>query len=176
VENVLDVLGIKSASFKRESENPTYHPGKTSTLYIKRDAIGTVGEIHPTVSENYEVEPRCYIAELNLDILYKNANLNKKYKALPKFPAVTRDIALLVEDAILVQDIEDIIVKQGGNIVESAKLFDVYKGSQIAEGKKNVAYAIVYRHEDKTLKDEEVNKVHEKILRSLEHKLGAELR
>jgi len=176
VENVLDILGMKNTSFKRESENPTYHPGKTSTLYVKRELIGVVGEIHPKVSENYEVEPRCYIAELNLDILYKYADLNKKYKALPKFPAVTRDIALLVDDAILVQDIEDVIVKQGGNILESAKLFDVYKGIQIAEGKKSIAYAIVYRREDKTLTDEEVNKVHEKILRSLEHKLGAELR
>jgi phenylalanyl-tRNA synthetase beta chain len=176
VENVVDSLKIKNTSFKRESENPTYHPGKTSNLFVKRELIGVVGEIHPSVCENYEVEPRCYIAELNLDVLYKHADLNNKYKALPKFPAVTRDIALTVEDAILVQDIEDIIVKQGGNILESVKLFDVYKGKQIAEGKKSIAYAIVYRREDKTLTDEEVNKVHEKILRTLEHKLGAQLR
>ncbi|WP_291634059.1 phenylalanine--tRNA ligase subunit beta [Clostridium sp.] len=176
VENVVDILGIRNTSFKRESENPTYHPGKTSNLYVKRELVGVVGEIHPSVSENYELEPRCYIAELNLDVLYKHADLNKKYKALPKFPAVTRDIALIVEDAILVQDIEDVIVKQGGNILESAKLFDVYKGAQIAEGKKSIAYAILYRRDDKTLTDEEVNKVHEKILRSLEHKLGAQLR
>jgi phenylalanyl-tRNA synthetase beta chain len=176
VENVVDSLGIKNTSFKRESENPTYHPGKTSNLYVKRELIGVVGEIHPVVSENYEVEERCYIAELNLDLLYKHTDSSNKYKPLPKFPAVTRDIALIVEDAILVQDIEDVIVKQGGNILESAKLFDVYKGKQISEGKKSIAYAIVYRREDKTLTDEEVNKVHEKILRTLEHKLGAELR
>ncbi|GCD12016.1 phenylalanine--tRNA ligase subunit beta [Clostridium tagluense] len=176
VENVIDSLGLKNISFKRESENPTYHPGKTSNLYIKRELVGVVGEIHPSVSENYEVEQRCYIAELNLDILYKYADLNKKYNALPKFPAVTRDIALIVDEEVLVQDIEDIIVKQGGNILESTKLFDVYKGKQIAEGKKSIAYAIIYRRVDKTLTDEEVNKVHEKILRTLEHKLGAQLR
>jgi len=176
VENVIDSLGMKNISFKRESENPTYHPGKTSNLYVKRELIGVVGEIHPSVLDNYEVEQRCYIAELNLDILYKYADLNKKYSALPKFPAVTRDIALIVDEEVLVQDIEDVIVKQGGNILESTKLFDVYKGKQIAEGKKSIAYAIVYRREDKTLTDEEVNKVHEKILRSLEHNLGAELR
>ncbi|MBW9156577.1 phenylalanine--tRNA ligase subunit beta [Clostridium tagluense] len=176
VENVIDSLGLKNTSFKRESENPTYHPGKTSNLYIKRELVGVVGEIHPSVSDNYEVEQRCYIAELNLDILYKYADLNKKYNALPKFPAVTRDIALIVDEEVLVQDIEDIIVKQGGNILESTKLFDVYKGKQIAEGKKSIAYAIVYRRVDKTLTDEEVNKVHEKILRTLEHKLGAQLR
>ncbi|MBU3129620.1 phenylalanine--tRNA ligase subunit beta [Clostridium tagluense] len=176
VENVIDSLGLKNTSFKRESENPTYHPGKTSNLYVKRELVGVVGEIHPSVSDNYEVEQRCYIAELNLDILYKYADLNKKYNALPKFPAVTRDIALIVDEEVLVQDIEDIIVKQGGNILESTKLFDVYKGKQIAEGKKSIAYAIVYRRVDKTLTDEEVNKVHEKILRTLEHKLGAQLR
>ncbi len=176
VENVIDSLGLKNTSFKRESENSTYHPGKTSNLYLKRELVGVVGEIHPKVSENYEVDQRCYVAELNLDILYKHADLNKKYSALPKFPAVTRDIALIVDDEVLVQDIEDIIVKQGGNILESTKLFDVYKGKQIAEDKKSIAYSIVYRREDKTLTDEEVNKVHEKILRSLEHKLGAELR
>ncbi len=176
VENVLDVLGINNAAFKRESENPTYHPGKTSNLYVKREFAGVVGEVHPNVSEDYGVEPRCYIAELNLDILYKHADLNKKYKALPKFPAVTRDIALIVDESILVQDIEDAIVSKGGNILESTKLFDVYKGKQIAEGKKSIAYAIVYRRSDKTLTDDEVNKVHEKILRTLEHKLGAQLR
>jgi len=176
VENVLDVLGVDNASFKRESENPTYHPGKTSNLYIKREFTGRVGEIHPNVSENYGVEQRCYIAELNLDILYENANLNKKYKPLPKFPAVTRDIALIVDESVLVQDIEDVIVEKGGNILESTKLFDVYKGKQIEDGKKSIAYAIVYRRSDKTLTDDEVNKVHEKILRSLEYKLGAQLR
>jgi len=176
VENVLDSLGIKNTSFKRESDNPTYHPGKTSNLYVKRELIGVVGEVHPKVSENYEVDQRCYVAELNLDKLYEYAQLNKKYIPLPKFPAVTRDIALIVDDEVLVQDIEDVIVKQGGNILESTKLFDVYKGKQIAEDKKSIAYSIVYRRADKTLTDEEVNKVHEKILRSLEHKLGAELR
>ncbi|MBU3183080.1 phenylalanine--tRNA ligase subunit beta [Clostridium psychrophilum] len=176
VENVLTVLGTKNVAFKRESENPTYHPGKTSNLYVKREFTGVVGEIHPNVSENYGVEPRCFIAELNLDILYKHADLNKKYKALPKFPAVTRDIALIVDESVLVQDIEDVIVSKGGNILESTKLFDVYKGKQIAEGKKSIAYAIVYRRADKTLTDEEVNKVHDRILRTLEHKLGAQLR
>ena len=176
VENVLATLGIKSVSFRRESENSSFHPGKTAALYIGRDYIGVVGEVHPDVATNYEIEERCYLAELNLDALYKYAKIERKYEALPKFPAVTRDIAILVDDEILVQEIEDTIKRQGGNILESCKLFDVYKGKQIPEGKKSVAYAIVYRHKDKTLTDNEVNKVHDKILRALEHKLGAELR
>lgn len=176
VENVLEALGIEKFSFKRESENPSFHPGKTAALYIKKDLVGILGEIHPDVADNYEVEERCYVAELNLDLLYSNAKLDKKYKSLPKFPAVSRDMAILVDDSVLVQDIEDTMKKQGGNMLESVKLFDVYKGSQIPEGKKSIAYALSYRLENKTLTDEEVNKVHDKILRALEHKLGAQLR
>ncbi len=176
VENVLNALGIDNGIFIRESENPSFHPGKTAALKLRNKISGVLGEIHPDVSENYGIDTRCFVAELNLDILMECAKIDKKYKALPKFPAVTRDIAVLVDDRVLVQEIEDTIKKQGGGILESAKLFDVYKGSQIPEGKKSIAYAITYRHADKTLTDTEVNKVHDKILRSLEHKLGAELR
>jgi len=176
VENVLDALGINNGIFIRESENPSFHPGKTAALKLRNKISGVLGEIHPDVSENYGIDTRCFVAELNLDMLMECAKIDKKHKALPKFPAVTRDIAVLVDDRVLVQEIEDTIKKQGGGILESAKLFDVYKGSQIPEGKKSIAYAITYRHADKTLTDTEVNKVHDKILRSLEHKLGAELR
>ena len=109
-------------------------------------------------------------------LLYEASNTDKKYKPLPKFPAVTRDIALLCDDSILVQEIEDTIRKAGGNLVEKVELFDIYKGKQIPEGKKSIAYAIAYRDEKKTLTDKEVNKVHDKILKALEHKLGAVLR
>ncbi|MDP4143907.1 MAG: phenylalanine--tRNA ligase subunit beta [Bacillota bacterium] len=176
VENILGVLGINNATFARESENPTFHPGKTAAVSIKKQYMGIVGEIHPDVNDNYGMDERCYIAEINLDILFANANLERKYKALPKFPAVDRDIALLVKDEVLVQQIEDIIRKQGGSILEDVKLFDVYKGKQIPDGMKSVAYSILYRAEDRTLTDKEVTKVHDKILRALEFQLGAQLR
>lgn len=176
VENIIDTLGITNTSFQRESSNPTFHPGKTARLSVRKDNIGVLGEIHPDVNENYGIEVRCYVAVLDLDTLVNLTSLDKKYKPLPKYPAVTRDIAVLVEEGILVQQIEDIIRKQGSNMVESIKLFDVYKGSQVPEGKKSIAYSITYRLENKTLTDAEVNKVHEKILRSLEHQLGAQLR
>lgn len=176
VENIAEHLGVEKLSFVRESENPTFHPGKTACVNIRKELLGTLGEVHPDVAENYGIEERCYIAELNMDVLFANANLNKVYKVLPKFPAVTRDMALLVDDAILVQEIEDIILKQGGKMVEKVKLFDVYKGKQIPDGKKSIAYSILYRLENKTLTDEEVNKVHDKIVRTLENRLGAQLR
>ncbi|KOA20235.1 phenylalanine--tRNA ligase beta subunit [Clostridium homopropionicum DSM 5847] len=176
VENVLVSLGIENAKFQRETNNDSYHPGKTASIVIKKEQAGVVGEIHPEVAENYEVEESCYIAEINLDVLFRYAKLDKKYIPLPKFPAVTRDLAVIVDENILVQDIEDIIKNQGGAILESAKLFDVYRGKQIPEGKKSIAYSFVYRGENKTLTDNEVNKVHDRILKALENKLGAELR
>lgn len=177
VENLIDGLGVKGVKFLRESENPSFHPGKTAKLIVGRKTeAGVFGEVHPDVNENFGIEVPCFVAEINLDAVYDNAELERKYKVLPKFPAVTRDIALLVEEAILVQDIEDTIRKAGGNIVEKVELFDIYRGEQVEEGKKSIAYAIVYRNESKTLTDKEVNKVHDKILRALEHKLGAILR
>jgi phenylalanyl-tRNA synthetase beta chain len=132
--------------------------------------------VQPDAAYNYGIDNRCYIAELNLDVLYSYAKLDKKYKAIPKFPAVTRDMAILIDDNILVQEIQEIMWKQGGNMVESIKLFDVYKGEQIPQGKRSIAYSLIYRLENKTLTDEEVNKVHDKIVRTLESKLGAQLR
>ncbi|MDT8716523.1 phenylalanine--tRNA ligase subunit beta [Clostridium sp. 19966] len=176
IENLLEVLGIEDYSVARESENPSYHPGKTASLYIKKEKVATLGAVHPDVCENYELDKEAYIAEIDLDTLYKYANLDKKYTPLPKYPAVTRDIALLVDDSVLATDIESTIKKQGGNLVEKIKLFDIYKGKQIPAGKKSVAYSIVYRDENKTLVDAEVNKVHDKVLKALEFKLGAQLR
>ncbi|VYU09295.1 phenylalanine--tRNA ligase subunit beta [Clostridium tertium] len=176
VENALEALGLSRVMFARESDNPSYHPGKTAAIMIGNKKAGVLGEVHPDVSENYGVETGCYLAELNLDILFEYSKTNKKYKALPKFPAVTRDIALLVDDEVLVQEIEETIKRAGSALVEKVQLFDIYKGAQIPEGKKSIAYAIAYRDEKKTLTDNDVNKVHDKILRSLEHKLGATLR
>lgn len=176
IENLLDTLGVNNFTFKRQSSNTAFHPGKTADLYCGKNLIGILGEIHPDVSDKYEIDLPCYIAEIDLDELYNFSNLNKTYKPLPKYPAVTRDLALIVDDAILVQEIEDTIRKQGGSLAESIKLFDVYKGKQISDGKKSIAYSIVYRAENRTLTDNDINKVHDKIVRSLEYKLGAQLR
>jgi phenylalanyl-tRNA synthetase beta chain len=176
VENVIDTLGITTAAFQRESSNVTFHPGKTAAVYSRKDYIGILGEVHPDVNDNYGIDESCYVAVLDLDVLVKLSAMDKKYKALPKYPAVTRDMAILIDDSILVQQIEDIMRRQGSSMLESIALFDVYKGSQVPEGKKSVAYSLTYRLEHKTLTDVEVNKIHDKILRSLEHQLGAQLR
>ncbi len=176
VENLMESLGISRYEFKRESGNPSFHPGKTAALYVKGEYAGVLGEIHPDVNDSYDISERCYVAELSLDVIYKHAELGRAYKVIPKFPAVLRDIAMLVDDSVMVKEIEDIIKANGAGMVESVKLFDVYKGKQIPEGKKSVAYSIAYRLDYKTLTDEEVSQVHEKIVKNLETALGAELR
>lgn len=176
VENILETFSIKNGAFERNTEDPSFHPGKTANLLIKKDYAGILGEIHPDVTENYGVDTRCFVAELDLDVLYKWADLNKKYVPLPKYPAVTRDLAVLVDDSILCSEILAIINKQGGSLIEKVKLFDIYKGEQVPSGKKSMAYSITYRVSDRTLTDAEVNKVHDKIVRSLEYGIGAELR
>ena len=175
IESLVDELGLK-VRYARESENPTFHPGKTASLLVRGKSVGVFGEIHPDVQEEYGLDTPCYVAELDLDAIYEAADVSKKYTPIAKFPAATRDLAILVDDAILAGDIEDIIKRAGGNLIETVTLFDIYKGAQIPEGKKSIAYAIVYRDPKKSLKDVEVNKVHDKILKTLEHKLGAELR
>lgn len=176
IELLLDTLGIKKVEFIREALNKSFHPGKTANILINKKNIGILGEIHPDVLEKYELSESVYACELNFDEIIKNSILDKKFKALPKYPAIERDMALLIPKDTLVSQIEDIIKKQGHGLVESLKLFDVYEGKQIPEGKKSVAYSIVYRKEDRTLKDEEVNLVHGSIIKEIESKLGALLR
>lgn len=176
IENLLSALSVDKAEFERETENVTFHPGRCAKLLVRKNYAGVLGEIHPDVLENYDIETRVYVAEIDLETLFNAAKLEKKYKPLPKYPGILRDIAVLVEDSIEVKKIEDIIQKLGKGIIEQVELFDVYKGKQIPEGYKSVAYSLVYRAEDRTLTDEDVNKVHDAIVKELETKLNAKLR
>ncbi|MCH5188273.1 MAG: phenylalanine--tRNA ligase subunit beta [Oscillospiraceae bacterium] len=174
VEELMEDMGVSGVTFDTAKPNPIYHPGKSADVYINRKKVGTIGEIHPDVAVNYDID-EAYVGEIELAPVLEAANADVKYKPLSRFPAVTRDIAMLVDDAIKVADIEAVIRRAGGNLLEELELFDVYKGSQIPEGKKSVAFAAVYRG-DKTLTDEEINKIVGKTVRSLEHVVGAVLR
>ncbi|ETA80230.1 phenylalanine--tRNA ligase subunit beta [Youngiibacter fragilis] len=175
LETIFEEFGIEKVAYDR-SKKVAYHPGKSADVSAAGEAIGTFGEIHPSVLDNYGIDVPCYVLELDLDTLYRKASLARKYSQLPKYPAITRDLAVLVDDSVLSGQIEAVITKQGGALLESVKLFDVYKGLQVPEGKKSIAYSLVYRNQDRTLTDGEVQKVHDKILRSLEYQLGAVLR
>lgn len=176
VELLFESLGINKYEFVRETENSIFHTGKAANIFLRKKKVGTIGEIHPDVAENFDIPVSTYVCELDFDEVIENSQLGRKFKQLPKYPAVERDMAFLVSDEVMVSHLEDIIRQKGGNLVENIRLFDVYKGKQIPENKKSVAYSITYRAEDRTLKDEEVNKVHGEITKTIEEKLGGQLR
>ena len=175
-EVMLSELHVNNVTFEADTENPSYHPGRCASVLIDGKKVGTVGEVHPTVAENFGIETRAYAAELCLACIFGAIDNNIKFKALPKFPAVTRDIAMLVDKSRPVGDIEAVIRKASGQLLDTLELFDVYEGKQIPEGKKSVAYAISFRAPDRSLTNEEINKVFNKILKDLEYKLQAQLR
>jgi len=176
VEELMARLGIEDYDISPEKNNVVFHPGRTAVLSIKGEYVGVFGEVHPDVAEEFECPERTYIGVIEVEKLVNNASMNSEYTPLPKFPAVARDMALLVKDEIPVKQIEDIIKQRAGKILEEIKLFDVYKGKQVPEGMKSVAYSITFRASDRTLTDEDVNKAMKKILDGMKTNLGAELR
>lgn len=175
VENLLNILSIEDYDVTACKDDPTFHPGRCAILSKDGEDFGIIGEIHPLVCENYEIGTRAYVGKLNMRKLFALTNDEKTYVPLPKFPASTRDIALLCDDSLPVLTMEKAIKNAAGKIMEKVDLFDVYKGSQIEAGKKSVAFNITLRAADRTLTDEEVNAAMSKVLKAMED-LGAQIR
>ena len=175
VENLFDTLGIEDYDVTACHDNPTFHPGRCAVISKDGEEIGVIGEIHPLVCANYGINTRVYVGKLKMRKLYALQSADKKYHPLPKFPASTRDLALLCDDSLPVLTMEKAIKAAAGKILEKVELFDVYKGSQIADGKKSVAFNITMRASDRTLTDEEVGGAMNRILKALEE-LGAQIR
>jgi phenylalanyl-tRNA synthetase beta chain len=174
-------LGFKDVKYEAVTDAKTYHPGRCAAVSIDSKqggpvSIGLFGEIHPDVASRFEVDARVVAGEFDLDRMIAEANLTRSYTHLDKYPAVTRDISLLADEAVTVGTICGIAETNGGKLLESIRLFDVYRGAQIPEGKKSLSFNLVYRAADRTLKDEDVVKIHEKILTALAAGTGAALR
>ena len=176
VENVLEVAGVKKYDLFKNEENKLYHPGRCASLKVGNDIFASLGELHPLVAENYNLNDRVLIAEINIDKIVKYARFNKKYVEIPKYPAVERDIAMVVDEAVEVGQIERIITKKAKKMLEEINLFDVYRNEKLGENKKSVAYSLKFRLSDRTLTDEEVNTTMQEIIAALEKELNAELR
>ena len=174
VENLLDTLAIREYDVDAKSDDPTIHPGRCAVLSKDGEEFGIIGEVHPLVCANYGINTRVYVGKLKLRKLFAMMDTQRSYVPMPKFPASTRDLALLCDDALPVMTMEKAIKAAAGKILEKIELFDVYKGSQIAQGKKSVAFNISMRASDRTLTDEEVNGAMSKILKALEE-LGAQI-
>lgn len=175
-EGLLADLNIRDCEFMTCTDNPSFHPGRCAHVYAGGRFLGVLGQVHPQVTANFKIGADVYCALLDFEVLLAGYSRDRQYKALPKFPATSRDIAIILDKNINVGEIIKIIEKQHSSILESYNLFDVYEGKQVGEGKKSVAYSLSFRAEDRTLTDSEVNEVMDKILADLKSELGAELR
>ena len=162
-------LGIRElVSYKPNPErHPYLHPGRHADILIRDDVVGYLGQVHPEVAENYDIKTDAYVAVLDLKKLASHIREEIKYRALARFPAITRDISLVMKKAVLAGQIEEIIRKNGGHILEDFKLFDIYEGENVGEDEKSLAYSIRFRASDRTLEDKDVNDVMERILAKL---------
>lgn len=176
VEEFFEKAGMRNKpEYDPKAGRPYLHPGRQADIIYDKEVVGYLGEVHPEVLDNYSIGDRVYIAVLDMPHIVAKASFDRKYKGIAKFPAVTRDISMVMKKSVLVGTIEDIIEKRGGSLVESYKLFDIYEGAQIQSGYKSVAYSISFRAKDRTLEDKDINPIMEKILKDLGN-LGIELR
>ncbi len=175
IESLMEELGIERWSLKAE-EYPWLQPGRSSSVMVGKTVAGWLGEIHPHALEAFEAEGPVTMFELDVDVLVRNAVTVKGYKDIPRFPAVELDIALLVDKDVSYERVVRAISSSGGKILDSVRLFDVYEGPGVPDGKKSLAFALLYRAPDRTLTDEEVRPVHEKLLRKVTSAVGAQLR
>ena len=176
VEEFFDKVGMhKKESYDPNAGKPFLHPGRQANIIYDGRVVGYLGEVHPDVADAYGIGTRTYIAVIDMPEIVAKATFDRKYSGIAKFPAVTRDISMVMPKEILVGQIEDIIEKKGGAYLESYALFDIYEGAQIKPGFKSVAYSIVFRAKDKTLEDADVTAAMERILKALEE-MGIELR
>ena len=176
VEELCSGLGIDKLHFAAERENQSYHPGRCAKVWCGKTYIGILGQIHPAVAANYGVDAEMYCAELSFDALHSLRGGIPVYKPLPRFPAVARDIAVVCGAEIPVGDMVDHIMAEGGQYLKGCRIFDVYTGHHIAEGKKSVAFSLTMRADDQTLTDDHAEETVKKVLAALERKFGASIR
>ncbi|QNM06095.1 phenylalanine--tRNA ligase subunit beta [Qiania dongpingensis] len=176
IEEIFDRLGMRDKiTYSPEAGKPFLHPGRQAVISYHQKVMGYLGEIHPEVLDNYDIGDRAYVAVLDMPVVTECASFDRKYEGIAKFPAVTRDISMVMDKDILVGQVEEAIERKGGRLLETYHMFDLYEGSQIAEGYKSVAYSITFRAKDRTLEDKDVNEIMEKILKELKG-MGIELR
>ena len=176
VEAILDRLGITTGvTYEPKGEHSYLHPGRKADIMMDGEVLGYLGEVHPEVADNYNLGTKTYVAVLDVAKLAEKADFDIKYQGVAKFPAVTRDISLVMKKTVLAGQIEEVIRKSGGKLLEDYHLFDIYEGENVGKDEKSLAYSIRFRAKDRTLEDKDVSAVMDKILKKLEN-LGVALR
>ncbi|EFI42135.1 phenylalanine--tRNA ligase subunit beta [Peptoniphilus sp. oral taxon 386] len=175
IRRALWQVGILNLEYKRANIN-YLHPGRSAEIYVDGKYIGVFGEVHPLVAKNYELKKKCYVAEIEFEKLLENSIENYKFRELPKYPAMRRDLAVVIDRDIDAGEIELIARKHGKKLLEEFKVFDVYTGENIESRKKSIAFSMTFRANDRTLVDKEVNDIVSKVVDDLSKEYGANLR
>ncbi|MEG2105113.1 MAG: phenylalanine--tRNA ligase subunit beta, partial [Oscillospiraceae bacterium] len=176
IESLLHSLRIKELRFVANSDNTAYHPGRCASIYCGNTLLGVMGQIHPLVCEEYGLGNDVFTAELELPVLMSCISPEPTYVPLPRFPAMTRDIAIVCDNAVTVAALSDTMFAVAGDTLESCRLFDVYTGTGIPEGRRSVAFSLTIRAHDQTLTDEHADEIMKTILQNLEKVHGAVIR
>lgn len=175
-EELFEYIGMRERiTYAPDADKPFLHPGRKALIWYQGQNVGYLGEVHPQVLDNYDIGTRAYIAVLDMTEIVPLASFDRKYEGLTRFPAVTRDLSMIVPKEIRVGQLEDVILQRGGKILENAELFDLYEGEQIREGCKSVAYSLTFRAKDRTLEESDISGAMKKILNGLQG-MGVELR
>ena len=176
LEAIFKGLNVKKAVYTAVNDNPTYHPGRCAKVTVDGVDVGYMGQIHPVVASNYGMDMDVYAVEVSLTKLYDLLLPEATYVPLPKYPAVTRDLALLCDESVTVGQAQEVIAKAGGKLLRDVQLFDIYRGTGVPEGKKSLAFSLILRADDRTLTDTDSEGVISKVLSAVQDKLGATLR
>ena len=176
LEAILSGLRLPKAVYTAVKDNPSYHPGRCAMVSIGGIDLGYMGQVHPLVAKNYGLDCEVYCAELNFSKAFELDQPEPTFTPLPKYPAVTRDLALVCDEAVTVAELENVIAASAGKLLRGVKLFDIYRGKGIPEGKKSVAFSLELRSDDRTLTDADSEGVTSKVLSALAEKLNAVLR
>ncbi len=176
LEAILSGLRLPKASYMAEKNNPTYHPGRCAKVTIANVDVGYIGQIHPLVAKNYGMDSEIYCAEINFNALMPLRKPEPTYAPLPKYPTVTRDLSVVCDEEITVAQAEEVIENAAGKLLRSIRLFDIYRGTGIADGKKSMAFSLELRADDRTLTDADTDQVIGKVLDALKAKVNAILR
>ncbi len=176
LEAVFAGLRLKKASYAAVKNNPSYHPGRCAEVSVEGEVVGVIGQVHPAVAKNYGIDAEVYCAEVSFTKLLNHLLPDATYTPLPKYPTVTRDLALICDEEITVAQAEDTITAAAGKLLRGVKLFDIYRGTGVPEGKKSMAFSLELRADDRTLTDSDSEAVVSKVLTALKEKLGAILR
>ena len=175
IEILLDSVGVRDYRIEK-TQHPSLKENMSVNIVVNNKPCGVFGEVKEDVARKFDIKRKAYAAEIPIDELLSLANLKKTFTALPKYPSVKRDIAILVDDVINASNIYSVIKEEARELVRSVDVFDLYKGQQIQEGKKSLAYTIEYRSDERTLNDKEVNELHKKVQDALTKRLGAQIR